>query len=144
VHNPRAVLQARSLRDFGRIVFIGPTGSGKTSLSVATLRDRLENTTGARCCFLSAWRLGGAMAQLDESDPGAVVRALNCQLLVLDDVGSERPLPSNPVPEIIVERHQANKATWITTWMSASKLEERYGGGIARRVFEHTAVVDCG
>jgi hypothetical protein len=42
----------------------------------------------------------------------------------------------DPVPRIIVERHADDRATSITTELSPDKIAERYGGGIARRIFE--------
>jgi hypothetical protein len=136
VRNQQAIGQARSLRHMGSLVFVGPSGTGKTTLAVATLRDRLEHSPDERCLFASSIHVS--------RDQGLVVRAMGCRLLLLDDLGSERSLPSNPVPDIIFDRHQANRCTWVTTWMTALQMADRYGGGVARRIFEHAAVIDCG
>lgn len=144
VQNPLAVTQARAKRHQTSILFVGAAGAGKTSLAVATLRDRVEATPGERALFAPAWRLGIARARSEDSDPHLVKSAAACDLLVLDDLGSERAVASNPVPDILFERHAEGRATWITTWMSPKEVADRYGDGIARRVYERTVPIDCG
>ena len=107
------------------------------------LRARLE-ASDANVLFAPAWRLGVARARSEDSSPELLARALRADLLVLDDLGSERNVPSNPVPDVIFERHADDRATWVTTWMTPEKLTERYGDGIARRVFERAVIIDCG
>jgi hypothetical protein len=67
-------------------------------------------------------------------------------LLVLDDLGSERNTALNAVPDILAERAYLGRPTWVTTWMTAEQVAQRYGDGIARRLYEadRTAVVACG
>ena len=84
-----------------------------------------------------------ARARSEDSDPASIRTATSADLLVLDDLGTERNIPSNPVPDIIFERHAEGRATWVTTWMTRLQLAERYGDGVARRVFERAVVIDC-
>jgi DNA replication protein DnaC len=138
-----ALLQARTHLDASRVVFIGDAGAGKTSLAVAMFLERAERV-GLRAAFAPCWRLGAARARAEDSDPELLRSALRADLLLLDDLGSERNMPSNPIPDLIFERHAEGRSTWVTTWMKPRDLEERYGDGIARRVFERAIIIDCG
>jgi hypothetical protein len=50
------------------------------------------------------------------------------------------------VPDVILERATYGRPTWITTWMSPDQAAQRYGDGIARRLFEagRVKVIQCG
>lgn len=139
-----AIAKARTALLLPRVVLVGESGTGKTSLGCAMIRDRLD--AGQDVAVALAWRLGSARAKhpLGEDEPTDVRRAMSCGLLLLDDMGSERNIPSNAVPDVVFERHAEGRPTWVTTWMSPEKMAERYGDGIARRVFEGAVVIDCG
>lgn len=125
-----------------RVVLVGPSGAGKTSLATAMLRastrwDRRWMPARALACARAAFGLG-------DGEPPLVERALACDLLLLDDLGSENRIPTSPVADVIAERHERLKATWVTTWMRENDVAQRYGEGIARRLFEGATVIDCG
>ena len=50
-------------------------------------------------------------------------------------------MPSNPVVEVIRERHAAERVTWVTTFLSPDAVEKGYGSGTARRVFDGATVI---
>jgi DNA replication protein DnaC len=83
---------------------------------------------------------------LGQGEPTEVERALSAHLLVLDDLGSERNTATNAVPDVIFERAYAGRPTWVTTWMTAEQVAQRYGDGIARRLWERDrmTVIGCG
>jgi hypothetical protein len=141
---PREVPTSRS------VIFVGPPGVGKTSLSVALLRAMLARDLEdaalitdddaerfARCYrFAHAHRLGVARI----SGPSAIAdleAAVRSPILLLDDLGADSSIPSNAVPEIIAERHAEQRVTWITTSLKPKEIAQRYGGGVARRILEH-------
>ena len=145
---PREVPTSRS------VVLMGPPGIGKTSLAVAMLRAILERelatTTLAseddatrvvrRYRFVHAHRLGVARI----SGPAATAElesAMRARVLLLDDLGEDADIPSNPVPVVIAERHAQERVTWITMSRAPREIAERYGGGIGRRVMENAAVL---
>lgn len=128
-----------------QLIFTGPSGSGKTSLAAALFRAAMR-PSDASGLFALSWRLGACRATwpLGKGDPPALVAAMSARLLVLDDVGSEPPGATNPVAEVIFERHAEALPTWITTALTVETAAARYGEGIARRMFEGAAVLDCG
>jgi DNA replication protein DnaC len=140
---PAAVERARESVRIPRVVLVGPAGAGKTSLLCAMLRARCEDD---RVLFAPAWRLGLARSKhpLGEGDPLDVRRALAVDVCGLDDMGSERQTATNAVPDVIFERHAEGRALWVTTAMGQEEMAQRYGDGIARRVFEHARIIDCG
>ena len=138
---------ARSIQE-PRIVWTGQSGSGKTSLAAALFRACAKRLVemGVRAEFEPAWRLAGARARhpLGEGEPDIVQAAFRSELLVLDDLGTDKAVPSSPLEEIVFERHWNALATWVTTWMTTEQVSNRYGEGFARRIFQGALVIDCG
>jgi DNA replication protein DnaC len=124
----------------GRVAILGASGAGKTTLAVAMLRDRayFEQLPPESCLFLPAWRLAG-WGRTDIAS-----QAMECDLLLLDDLGSDREFPTSPVTGVIFGRFDACRPTWVTTWMTPAQVTARYGDGIARRIFSLSTVIDCG
>ena len=136
-----------------RALFFGPSSAGKTTLAVALLRALLEAEVAAhpfasdddidavarQCRFVPARRLG--FAATVPGDPLEIRRAMRAPVLLLDDLGKDADIKSNPVPAIIGERHDEVRVTWITTELSPMQIAERYGEGIARRICEKAFVL---
>lgn len=145
VASGKSVAMASPLASFGRIVFVGEPGAGKTSLAVAMMRKRVASS-GQRGAFIHAYKLGVARIQHSAGDgeAGLVELAMRAPLVLLDDVGTERQTATNAVPDVILERHAEGLPTWITTWLTSAQAAEKYGGGIARRIFEDTKIIRLG
>jgi DNA replication protein DnaC len=130
------------------LLLVGPSGCGKTSLACALLREWEVRHPRRRAVFVPAWKLGVARAQhgLGRGEAPDVDRAMEARLLLLDDVGSERNTATNAVPDVIFARAVDGRPTWVTTWMTAEAVTQRYGDGIARRLFEagRVTVIACG
>lgn len=143
----KALAQGEKARDEPRVVFTGPAGSGKTSLACAILRDRfVEKDEGF--LFQPAYLLALARQRhkLGEGEPPEIEASLQVDVLLIDDLGMEKPGPTsvNDIEIVIYERHLRGQSTWITTWMGREKVRERYGDGIARRIYEDATLIDCG
>jgi hypothetical protein len=148
VRRERAIAEGRAAIASGSLLLRGPSGSGKTSLACALLRAWDAAHPRRLGVFMPAWKLGVARAQygLGQGEAPEVERAMTTRLLVLDDLGSERNIATNAVPDVIFARALAGLPTWVTTWMTAAEVAQRYGDGIARRLHEAgqvTAIV-CG
>jgi DNA replication protein DnaC len=148
VQRERAIAEGRAAIASGSLLLRGPSGSGKTSLACALLRAWDGAHPRRLGVFMPAWKLGVSRAQygLGQGEAPEVERAMTTRLLLLDDLGSERNIATNAVPDVIFARAMAGLPTWVTTWMTAAEVAQRYGDGIARRLHEAgqvTAIV-CG
>ena len=136
------IATARRLCTSARVCIMGPSQAGKTSLAVAMLRRRVWESA-VLAAFVPAHRLGVARIQhaAGHGEPEIVTRAMTAPLALLDDLGCERDTATNPVPDVIFERHDANRPTWVTTGFTPEQLVKRYGTGAVRRLFAHANVI---
>lgn len=124
-----AVIKELAELDFVRqatnIVFIGPTGVGKTGLGTGLLLKALEN--GYRGRFIAAQNLFDEMyaSLADRSTVSLLKRLVNLDVLLIDELGylNIKPEQSNIFFKLIEERY-GRKSTIITTNLT---YEEWYG-----------------
>ena len=127
------------------IVFVGPAGVGKTSLAFAAARQLAYNRkVQIRYEAAPLLALARVQAPLGDEAP-SVADAIAARLLVLDDVGVDPNVPTSPVTDVIYARYHDSRTTIITTSLDHASAAQRYGDGIARRIFEQvegTYIID--
>jgi DNA replication protein DnaC len=128
-----------------RLIFMGLARTGKTSLAVACLRRRVRDA-GRAAGFVHAYKLGVARIQhvAGHGEPEVVDDAMKLPLALVDDLGSERDLVSNAVPDVIFARHAEDLPLWVTTGLTRAQLRDRYGAGMVGRLFERAMVIFVG
>jgi len=135
--------RAREAVGSRRVVLVGESGVGKTSLAVAMLRAWVEKR-GAPAHFALATDLASARARAPFGRESTEVSdAIFAPLLVLDDLGNDQDVPRSAVTEVIFKRHAEQRPIWVTTWMGPERMAERYGDGVARRMYEGARVLEC-
>ena len=119
------------------VVFLGPSGVGKTSLACAVLQASKAYRVGATARFQSAIELASACrATAFGRESEVSERSKSASLLVLDDVGSEPALGADAIREVVHYRSDHGKPTIYTTWQTSKDLSFRYGDGTTRRIME--------
>ena len=116
----KAVIEQLARLDFlgraGNVVFVGPTGVGKTGLSIGLLLKALE--AGHRGLFIKAQALFDEMyaSLADRSSRKLLDRLCRIELLVIDEMGylNLRPEQSNIFFKLMEERY-GRKSTIIST-----------------------------
>lgn len=141
---PPAVVAGQIERADRSVLLMGQAGSGKTTLALAALRARFLRRPHD-VAFVPARVLGlcRIMHPAGHGEPPEVTRALRVGLLVLDDLGNERQTANNACPEVIFERFDAMRPTWVTTGLERAELEQLYGHGVVRRLYERATVIRC-
>ena len=111
------------------VYLYGPTGSGKTGLAFCLARELA--IWGSRVQFVNVRRLLAALRQSFTNDEPIddVARAIACRLLVLDDLGAERPtgFALETIGLIVETRHANAKSTIVTTNHAPAQLALRLG-----------------
>lgn len=140
-------------KEDGNLFVLGPTGDGKTSLSVAHVWDSIERAkaetvpgkTGAMLdfAFITAPELVQSRRQtrLGSGAEAKLVRlAMDVELLILDEVGFE--LESEVVFDVMDHRLRALRPTILTTGQRQKEFRKRYGDALWRRVAEQGALFE--
>jgi DNA replication protein DnaC len=128
-----------------RLVFMGLSRAGKTSLAVACLR-RWVRESGRAAGFFHAFELGTARIQhpAGHGEAELVAHAKTFPLALVDDLGSERDSQGNAVPDVILARNAEDRPLWVTTGLTREQIGVRYGTGILARLFERAMVIPVG
>lgn len=129
-----------------RVVFSGAAGTGKTSTAVAMLRAAWGRSRTSTALFVPVYRLASARIQHRAGDGEAplVEAAMTRDIVVLDDLGGEQRTATSAVPDVVMHRYDEGLTTWITTGLTWTEIEERYGSGVARRVADRALVLKFG
>jgi DNA replication protein DnaC len=123
----------------------GPTGTGKTWLAVAILRDELskveyvmENTARFVPVSELMMNLRDTMnPQSDYSEKQVIGRASKAKILILDDLGAEKPSDYVRASMYVLVNRRAEQTktrTIITSNLSLAEVSNHYGERIASRI----------
>lgn len=120
------------------LMLMGEVGLGKSFL-LNCIAERVE-ARGFAATPITAYKLLEAMRERHyhlDNDEGAFERLINCELLLIDDLGCE-PMLKNVTQEymfaLLNERLNKQKHTVIATNLLPTQLKERYGERIMSRL----------
>jgi|LGOV01.1.fsa_nt_gb DNA replication protein DnaC len=121
------------------LIFSGEIGIGKTYLSKVIAKDIIKK--GYAAYFTTAFSLNNLLLKyhttFDNTKVGMLDTLLNCDLLIIDDLGTE-PVYKNVTLEylllIINERIGLNKSIIINTNLNPGNLIDKYGERIFSRL----------
>lgn len=117
--------------DFNNLLFYGNSGLGKTFLSHCIAKELLG--TAHTVLYLTAYELfdilGKAMHNEDEDFGASAEHILDCDLLIIDDLGTElsSAFTLSRLNLCINERFINHRATIISTNFGVAELETHYG-----------------
>jgi len=125
-------------RNSGNLLFNGGTGLGKTMLSASVAREVAEQ--GYSVAYETAAHLFAKLEKdrfhPDEDSAREVAKLTGCDLLIVDDLGTE--LPGNFVTAalytLLNDRLLSGKPMLISTNLSMEELGQRYSPQIASRL----------
>lgn len=124
----------------GNLLLSGGTGLGKTFLSASIARvvsgsghSVVYDTAGHIFSRFEAQKFGREDGDEAESD---VTRALRCDLLILDDLGTEltTSFVQSAMYQLVNTRLITGKKTVISTNLSPTELARRYGAAVLSRL----------
>ena len=122
----------------GNLLFSGETGLGKTFLSACIARAVAES--GHSVVYETATHLFAALERAkfggSEEERQAVEKYTNCDLLIVDDLGTEMPgqFVTSSLYSLVNDRILADKSTVISTNLNTEDLSKRYSPQIASRL----------
>ncbi len=123
------------------LLFMGNTGLGKTHLTLSIIYELLNR--GFNVIYGAAYNLFSEMESehFDRHTNTAYNAAINCDLLVIDDLGSEfvSPYIQSLFYNIVNTRDLANKPTIINTNLTMGEIAARYTPRVASRLFNYNA-----
>lgn len=122
----------------GNLLFSGDTGLGKTFLSACIAK--VVAGKGYSVVYESAphlfAKLEKARFQNDEEARQEAEKFARCDLLILDDLGTEMPgmFTTSALYTLVNDRILGQKATIISTNLSTDALDSRYSAQVASRL----------
>ncbi len=125
------------------IILMGGTGTGKTyCVKLVTFEIRQK---GYSVNFTSTYNLIKRMKDnLYGQDASAPAEFINCDLLVIDDLGTEPTINNGDelLYTVINERYTNNKAIIITTNLDKKQIETRYEQRLFGRIFDQNRTAE--
>ncbi len=146
-----AAMRAR-IEGSKRVVLMGPSTAGKTTVALAFLRAAVEARPATWARFIPTAAL--AREETPDGGPTPYELARSAELLVLDDLGDELKgaAPGSgllaqrigPTADLIVERFDRQGQFVVTTGLDRKAIGALYGDRIYRRIFEGAVVIRLG
>lgn len=130
----------RFRQDSPSLLFKGGTGLGKTHLSLAIAGEAIQKGFGVIYGSVQSFAVALEKERFDRQDPEDLgdtnSQLLSCDLLILDDLGTEFPshYVNAALYNVINSRMLAGKPTIISTNLSMKELEDRYSERFASRI----------
>ena len=124
----------------GSLLFLGGTGLGKTHLSTAVARvvisrgyDVYYNSAVGMISDFECRRFGNGMAEGNGDD---TVRYTECDLLIIDDLGTEvvNQFTLSCLYHVLNTRLNLQKPTLISTNLTSAELRKTYSDRITSRL----------
>ncbi|MBR4017508.1 MAG: ATP-binding protein [Oscillospiraceae bacterium] len=125
-------------KNSGNLLFNGGTGLGKTLLSACIAREVTEQ--GGSVAYESAPYLFAKLEKdhfrPDETSGQAVAKFYDCDLLIIDDLGTEMAgsFVTSALYTLVNTRLMEKKPMIISTNLNISEIKERYSPQIASRL----------
>lgn len=129
------------------VLLCGPTGTGKTTLAVDCL---LASRWARDACYID-WsdliaRIKGSWGSDDDSEEAALRRPMECQFLILDDLGAGGEIDTRlaiSVAERIAKARTDRDDLWtiVTTNLTPGQIAEHLGARVASRLTNRLACV---
>ncbi len=122
----------------GNLLFVGGTGLGKTFLSACIANAVAEK--GYSICYESAPRLFGKLEKNrfnpDEQSRAEAQRLADCDLLIVDDLGTEMPgnFVTAALYSLLSDRLLEGKSMVVSTNLIMDEIAQRYSPQIASRL----------
>ena len=129
------------------LLLCGPTGTGKTQVSLAIARAAAEKGFGV--IYGSSGRLFHQLERehFGRTDGDTLEKLSACDLLVIDDLGTEftSPFYTACLYDLLNTRQLSGMPTVISTNLTLTQIAERYGEAIASRIIgAFQPLVFCG
>ena len=133
-------------RQFGQqtqsLLFTGPPGLGKTFLSACVAREVSEQgfsvvyDTAAHIFQQFESGKFGRENPYEEAPEEDIDRCLRCDLLIMDDLGTEMvsPFVRSAFYRIVIERLMGRKKTVLSTNLTVPELGRQYGPAVQSRL----------
>lgn len=131
---------ARFRPDSSSLLFKGATGLGKTHLSLAIAGEVIAKGYGVLYGSAQTFAVALERQRFDQPDPDSPTDAnsqlMACDLLILDDLGTEFPSQyvNAALYHVVNSRLLSGKPTIISTNLSMKELEDRYSERFASRI----------
>lgn len=121
------------------ILLVGPFGSGKTHLAVASVYEAMKRSP-VYPRFVSAATLSHDVKKGEQLDMEPVNQACSAQLLILDDLGQtgRTEFDREIIYRIVSERYEKQKPIVATSNLTEQKLADALGGALVSRLYECT------
>lgn len=135
----------------GCLIMSGSTGTGKTHLAIATLRNVMYRTDASQPTKFAKYITSQAMADLvlgaykrhDDSEFATVCRLVDHDLLILDEYGldDQRDVQVQAVHRVLYARYDACKPTMLISNAPPEQLKTMLGDRLWSRLNEQGQVV---
>jgi len=126
------------------LVFMGSAGTGKSSLACSLLRELSAERRHVGMC-LSTFDIAKARREqrLGRGEAEVIETACTIGLLVIDELAAEQSRDTG-VDEVIRARFNNEMTTIYTCGFTQEYVLQKYGDGVARRIFEGATVIALG